>query len=962
MKISVLIPALNRPYSLKEALESVLQQTLQPYEIIIADDNVEDREKNFQIILPYLKKHTHIKFVQNIKTLGRKENYKNLFFLASGDYIKYLAEDDILYPKNLEILSSYLEQDSKIILATSKWDVIDKQTGLKIDIEAAIPMHWQNRSIDGKEVIVQCLQNFKNYVGEFSTYMFRKKDVDFTLFQCCGYEFEHYLDWLLWMMLARKGNIAYYAKSLSCLRYGQENDCLTSHCIRRFQERLLFISDNFLTFFQISLSNRFACLEDLYKELLYILKQENISVEEKERLIALLNKKTKKELQRCSPKESFINSTVSVIIVTYNNAGTIQECIFSLIQYLAKEDEIIIVDNNSSDETVAIIKSFDDDRIHLIESKHNLGYAKGINIGIEAATKEYYIFLNPDTIATKDFTKKLIAPLQNDQFAVAGPVGTYVARFQHISTFSYIEQFLAYFSYDEITQYLTCLYKGDPYQESKLLIGFCVAVSKTLIDKIGGLDEDLFLGNDDLEFSWRIQLFGYKQAIVKTCFIYHKGHESFHKSSSDVDKLVEESTNILAQKLVDHYGYGKVPLPEELWRITWFYPSDPKFAFMFDWRGDTKEFATIDRQILKELFSVAIILVNYKNWEDTKACVKSLKNMNYKNFAVIIVDNSEVSIEALKKYYGKEYKILEENENIQDFSQPIVIRTINLGFSHANNIAIKKVKEKFDYIWILNNDTLVEKNTLFHLLEVSLKTQSFAVTSKIKDYIDKEKVQYDGTILRYAPMWDKPDRIKHVKFLSGANLLLKSDIFDIVGLWSECYFLYYDDNDFFMRLLQHGYNVIYTPFTHIYHKGGSTIGRWKETPLSIYYATRNKALFQKKFFGEIKDDFFNTLLEDYFLYMRKKEMIRSICSAMVDTFVNKIGKSFDMEFVQGYKKKYEYILRERYKNIEDKIFLDLYIECMNKPRDKEKFLNFVKFMKLHKEKIYANLSCIDYEK
>jgi len=363
-------------------------------------------------------------------------------------------------------------------------------------------------------------------------------------------------------------------------------------------------------------------------------------------------------------------------------------------------------------------------------------------------------------------------------------------------------------------------------------------------------------------------------------------------------------------------------------------------------------------KIIKDMNpSVAIILVNYKNWKDTKECINSLKNLDYKNFAVFIVDNSEEDKEIIKDYYKDEYQVIGENEEIKDFSKPVVIITENKGFSHANNVAIKKIKDKFDYIWVLNNDTTVNPETLSHLLETSLKTDNPVVTCKIKDFYQKDKVQYNGDMAYYIPIDDMPDRIKEAKFLSGANLLMKSKIYDEIGLWEECYFLYCEDNDIHQRLLKKGYKLMYTPYTEIYHKGGSTIGKWKQNELSLYYAMRNMALFMKKHYGYTDDNYFIELVKDYFDNYVELSRLRTIFTVVIDIFTGKTGKSFNPDLVINYKRKDEDKLREIYKDAPEEL-LELYIKCMNKPRDKEQFTELIKWAKENKSRIYENINYV----
>jgi len=968
MKISVLIPTYNRPHYLIEALESILNQTLQPDEIIIADDNVDDRETNFKALLPYLEKYPHIKYLQNIHRLGGAGNYKNLFYLARGEYIKYLAEDDILYPENLEKLSKILDNDKSITVATSVRDVINEVTGEKIEIPSAIQIFPEDTIIDGKIVIKKSIIDSQNYIGEFSTYMFRKKDVDFELFKCCDFEFKANADWFLWMSLAKKGKVAYLTQPLSMFRFGLTNEQLSyEKLIEQFSEVLYFINDDFLKYLGVEI-DKYKIYEEIiipYYETIYKVATSNeykdsigkVLIDKFNSIKEILIRNLKEDVNKCKYEDK-IKENASIIIVTYNNEGTIYQCLSSVLKNIRKDDEVIIVDNNSRDNTLNIVKSFNDERIKILSLNKNIGYSAGINKGIEHAKYDFYIFLNPDTIVTKNFVPKLLDPLINHGYVASSPLSSYVIPNQHLKYYSKISILFDDLSYDEISDYLGCLYKDEPYKESKLLVGFCLATKKEIIDKIGGLDEDLFLGNDDLEFSWRLQLNGYKQAIVKNCFIYHKGHESFKKSGSIAEKLVEESTNILAQKLVDYYGYGNVPTPEKLWGISWFCPTDKKYAFMFKYNDKDIDFKKVEEEIKNNKYSVAIVLVNHKNWEDTKECINSLKNLDYKNFAIFIVDNSEENKEIIKDYYKDEYQIIEENEEIKDFSKPVVIITENKGFSHANNVAIKKIKDKFDYIWVLNNDTVVNPDTLSHLLETSLKLDNPVVTCKIKDFHQKDKVQYNGDMASYIPIDDIPDKIKEAKFLSGANLLMKSKIYDEIGLWEECYFLYYEDNDIHQRLLKKGYKLIYTPYTEIYHKGGSIIGKFKQNELSLYYAMRNRALFMKKHYGHIDDNYFIELVKDYFYnYIENIGNLRTIFTVIIDIFTGKTGKSFNPDLIINYKRKDEDKLREIYKDA-PKELLELYIKCMNKPRDKEQFTELIKWAKENKNRIYENISYV----
>ncbi|MCZ7626166.1 MAG: hypothetical protein M5R38_10535 [Candidatus Methylomirabilis sp.] len=115
--------------------------------------------------------------------------------------------------------------------------------------------------------------------------------------------------------------------------------------------------------------------------------------------------------------------------------------------------------------------------------------------------------------------------------------------------------------------------------ETKLLTGFCLMVPRRVLDEIGLLDEALFVGNDDLDLSWRLRLKGYKLLVATDTFIHHEGQVSFKsETETKTSQLVQESTDRLYAKLEAHYGVGSVPSPMELWGITWFKPTKAREA------------------------------------------------------------------------------------------------------------------------------------------------------------------------------------------------------------------------------------------------------------------------------------------------------------------------------------------------------------------------------------------------
>ena len=110
--------------------------------------------------------------------------------------------------------------------------------------------------------------------------------------------------------------------------------------------------------------------------------------------------------------------------------------------------------------------------------------------------------------------------------------------------------------------------------ETKLLIGFCLMLRREIIDRIGMLDENLFLGSDDLEYSLRLRANGYSLLVATDTFVYHKGQASFDSEpSKKMNDLTQQSQDALYTKLERTFRPDPVPTSLELWGMEWFRPT-----------------------------------------------------------------------------------------------------------------------------------------------------------------------------------------------------------------------------------------------------------------------------------------------------------------------------------------------------------------------------------------------------
>lgn len=207
--------------------------------------------------------------------------------------------------------------------------------------------------------------------------------------------------------------------------------------------------------------------------------------------------------------------TASILIVTYNHKNYLKACIES-IQNQDYPHEIILIDNCSTDGTVEYVKE-NLPFVKVVESKKNLGYGAGNNVGVKYAKGEYVVILNPDTIVEKNWLKELIKPLEKGERLFTTPKILLFDGFA-ISACGLVAHYTG----------LTFArgYLAKPYEFKKLeyvscFSGACFAIRKKDFEELGGFDEKFFLYIDDSDLSWRAHLKGFEILYVPLSLIKH---------------------------------------------------------------------------------------------------------------------------------------------------------------------------------------------------------------------------------------------------------------------------------------------------------------------------------------------------------------------------------------------------------------------------------------------------------
>lgn len=218
--VSVVIPAYNPRY-FHTALQSALSQTYSGMEIIICDDSAGDEIERIVVE----SSDSRIRYIKNPERLGGARNYQQCFDLASGLYVKFLNDDDLLHPECVESMVRCLNRYPGVTLVTSHRQPIDEEGKALRDLTATIRPVQDDSIIDGTTACHSLLQNKTNFVGEPTTTLFRRRDMENikpTIMSFAGVPAKMNGDVAMWMNLLSKGDLIYLVKSLSYFRIHPE--------------------------------------------------------------------------------------------------------------------------------------------------------------------------------------------------------------------------------------------------------------------------------------------------------------------------------------------------------------------------------------------------------------------------------------------------------------------------------------------------------------------------------------------------------------------------------------------------------------------------------------------------------------------------------------------------------------------------------------------------------------------
>jgi GT2 family glycosyltransferase len=227
---------------------------------------------------------------------------------------------------------------------------------------------------------------------------------------------------------------------------------------------------------------------------------------------------------------------VAVVVLNWNGKAFLQKFLPSVVAHNSSFAEIIIADNNSTDDSVDFIRSTYPS-MRIICNEVNGGFAKGYNDALRQVDAEYYVLLNSDVEVTEGWIEHVIALMDSDhQIAACQPkIRSFLRKkyFEYAGAAGgYIDKYGFPFCRGRILEELE-EDKGqyDDQREIFWATGACLFIRSECYHKVGGFDEDFFAHMEEIDLCWRLKNIGYKIMNCPRSVVYHVGGGTLNKTS-----------------------------------------------------------------------------------------------------------------------------------------------------------------------------------------------------------------------------------------------------------------------------------------------------------------------------------------------------------------------------------------------------------------------------------------------
>lgn len=497
IKISILMPLYNTPKNfLEQAIDSVLAQTYEDWELCLADGSDGEHSYVEEICRGYSAKDERILYQKLEKNGGISGNTNRALAMATGDYIGLFDHDDILHPSVLfEYMRAICEKGADYIYC-------DETTFHGDSIDNMITLHFKpDFAIDNLRA--------NNYICHFSVFdkklldgmeLFRSQfdgsqDHDMILRLTTRAKCVVHVPKLMYYWRSHKGSVAsdINAKSYAIeAAKGAVADHLRSMGFQNFE---ISSTKAFETIFRI-----------------------------------------RYEIQG--------NPKISIVIPNKDHLEDLKRCITSILEKSSYDNyEIIIVENNSvSDEIFRYYDKLRENfRIQIVTYEGEFNYSRINNLGVSKADGEYVILLNNDTqVITLDWMEELLMYAQRDDVGAVGAKLYYEDKtIQHAGVVIGLgaHRTAGHTHYRVSSNNLGYMGRLCYAQDVSAVTGACLMVKKEKYDKLGGLDESFAVSLNDVDFCLRLREAGYLNVFTPFAELYH--YESISRGMDDKGAAAE---------------------------------------------------------------------------------------------------------------------------------------------------------------------------------------------------------------------------------------------------------------------------------------------------------------------------------------------------------------------------------------------------------------------------------------
>jgi GT2 family glycosyltransferase len=249
--------------------------------------------------------------------------------------------------------------------------------------------------------------------------------------------------------------------------------------------------------------------------------------------------------------------------------------------------------------------------------------------------------------------------------------------------------------------------------------------------------------------------------------------------------------------------------------------------------------------------AVCAVVLNWNGTKDTLECLDSLSRLHTPLKTVVVVDNGsddnpedEIVNWAKSIYPDNTVSFPGTRTGASADHIPAFVflqHPINAGYAGGNNVGIQyaMAKKAYDFIWILNNDTVVDPDSLGHLLDTMKDHPEAGIAgSTVVYFSEPDRVQcaggcrYNPWTTVYSPIMANrpleqvlgaPNNLK-MDYVYGAAMFVRASVFEKCGMFNEDYFLFYEEIDFCKKALSSGAELLWCPKSIVYHKCSQSVG------------------------------------------------------------------------------------------------------------------------------------------